>query len=625
MGRIQPFICAFFFNTLTLLGWGFSAPSGAGDIPVASSSVAPDCGTSIRLDAPGGPLEDADVQAQDGLGTCASNALSLMLEGTLPGHPEVSFLDIAFHDKDVGDRALVDPAVLKPGVSPSPGVGASPPELAFTGAHICDQFEALKNAGGACSRRRVALEVAAGEAKSGTPFFRADDLQRALEGIGRLFDAGLGTPEGNLLWESEIQPLLENSEEQVLEACSGRLQGEEGLAGVLGELASEVQVQLEAQKDALSRQEREVADLTQAGNLEGAAAVGSVLEISRRNVAQLQDTLRWLESPPISEIESAFYSRYQRSRSQFDRRAHLDDSFEVFDERINSLIASWLRQSIPEGAPVSDQLLTEFLEFSPDSVRKIRIQLLVAADPKSCAIQGYSFLKTNPKLPGTCPGGEMRDPVLELLAAYVDIGLNSRGLVQGLPRMRSSEDATDWFMRTLAPGCISPHSRIPIDPALSCQSGEWSPPKAGELNDPQARQKSLDAFSLQMRAGLMAGRPQGISMCSAVLRDFSFDGKHDLNDGCSGATALPGHGHHAVVVIGLRETPDSTAPGGCKREVLVQNSWGMDWCSSHNAGISREEDQPCQDGKLWMPEEALAKNTYLVSEIEALPAKGMKK
>jgi hypothetical protein len=570
-------------------------------------------------------LAGADVQAQDGLGTCASNALSLMLQGALPGHPEVSFLDIAFHDEDVGEQALVDPALLAPVGTPPRKLEPLPPELAFTGAHICGQFEAVMKSGGACPREFVALEAAVGESKEGgrAATFRSDDLQRALEGIGRLFDAGLGTPEGNRLWESEILPMMVLSEGRVLQACSGRLAGEEGLAGVFAEMATEVRVTLESQLGTISRYEQALSDLVKAGKAQEAAVLRAQLEMHRGEVAQLQAAAKWLEDPPLTQIEAAFYSRYERSRSQFDRLAHLDEDFEVFDAKVTGLMGTWLRESIPAGAPVSDQKLEEFLEFSPDSVRKLRLQLLAAANPKSCALHAYSDFRFNPER-GFCQGGEMRDPVLELLAAYVDIGLSSEGWVRDLPQARTSEDATDWFMRTLAPGCIGPANRIPIDASLACQDSSWTPPQVDQLSDPVSRQAGVDAFVTQVRAGLTAGRAQGISMCSAVLRDFSYDGEHDLNGGCSGATALPGHGHHAVVVIGMRETPDAASPGGCKREVLVQNSWGLDWCSAHNQGIERKEDQPCQDGKLWMPAEALARNAYLLSEIgrvETLPAK----
>lgn len=52
-------------------------------------------GEVLRLDTPGGSLENFKVQDQDGVGTCYANAASLLLQSGLPNHPEISYLQMA--------------------------------------------------------------------------------------------------------------------------------------------------------------------------------------------------------------------------------------------------------------------------------------------------------------------------------------------------------------------------------------------------------------------------------------------------------------------------------------------------------------------------------------------------
>lgn len=56
-------------------------------------------GEIFRLDQKGKSLENFKAQDQDGLGTCYANAASVILQSKLPGHPEVSYLDLAINYK----------------------------------------------------------------------------------------------------------------------------------------------------------------------------------------------------------------------------------------------------------------------------------------------------------------------------------------------------------------------------------------------------------------------------------------------------------------------------------------------------------------------------------------------
>lgn len=75
--------------------------------------IAADCsgmqeGEIIRLDAPGKSLANFKIQDQDGLGTCASNASSLLLHSSVPGNPGLSYIQLAsiFKRSSLNDKRL---------------------------------------------------------------------------------------------------------------------------------------------------------------------------------------------------------------------------------------------------------------------------------------------------------------------------------------------------------------------------------------------------------------------------------------------------------------------------------------------------------------------------------------
>lgn len=78
---------SFFLNFL--LYFLFSSPLLAADCQGLQE------GEVIRLDAPGGSLANFKTQDQDGLGTCASNAASLLLHSNLSQNPSLSYIQLA--------------------------------------------------------------------------------------------------------------------------------------------------------------------------------------------------------------------------------------------------------------------------------------------------------------------------------------------------------------------------------------------------------------------------------------------------------------------------------------------------------------------------------------------------
>jgi hypothetical protein len=111
-----------------------------------------------RLDNNGGPLVGARIQDQDGIGTCYANATSVALQTVLPGHPDVSYLQLAFAHAEI-DKAPKNAPLGKDSAYILNADG-SRVETLITGGHVCDTINAARNVkiGGVCLRDDVALE-----------------------------------------------------------------------------------------------------------------------------------------------------------------------------------------------------------------------------------------------------------------------------------------------------------------------------------------------------------------------------------------------------------------------------------------------------------------------------------
>lgn len=69
---------------------------------ISLNAFALDCagipeGKVVRLDDGSGPLANASIQDQDGLGSCFANQASLMLQSVIPGNPDLSYLNLGLY------------------------------------------------------------------------------------------------------------------------------------------------------------------------------------------------------------------------------------------------------------------------------------------------------------------------------------------------------------------------------------------------------------------------------------------------------------------------------------------------------------------------------------------------
>ncbi len=204
------------------------------------------------------------------------------------------------------------------------------------------------------------------------------------------------------------------------------------------------------------------------------------------------------------------------------------------------------------------------------------------------------------------------DPILKSFEEISKQGGIGHGQAMAiLVQMRESIDLSpqEFFERAFAPTCEKDALKIPE--GTTCM--DYFVPKSflGKDKSSSAEEFRLvkDAYRDQALGQLRKGKAVGISLCSAALADFSYDrfehiesGAEGSRSGCSSAY-YPAHGAHAVTMIGYRKS--RAADGSCKTEYLIQNSWGKDWC--------REKGALCDGGKLWIPDDTLAKNTFDLS------------
>ncbi|MBC7691412.1 MAG: hypothetical protein H7222_06545 [Methylotenera sp.] len=122
------------------------------------ASAAPGCsaGTEVRLDAKGGPFENSPTQNQGELGVCFATTASRLLQSVLPGHPEISYLDLAAQTKELG-TALVHPTAAEARKMTGSELLDEDPSFWLESGYPCDAFKTAKKIG-ACPRDQVSLE-----------------------------------------------------------------------------------------------------------------------------------------------------------------------------------------------------------------------------------------------------------------------------------------------------------------------------------------------------------------------------------------------------------------------------------------------------------------------------------
>lgn len=207
-----------------------------------------------------------------------------------------------------------------------------------------------------------------------------------------------------------------------------------------------------------------------------------------------------------------------------------------------------------------------------------------------------------------------RQALYPLVAGVESLGFELDEIARRLPLAAGFRDATDFYRSMAAPGCAIPENQVQVPWTMSCYES-WNATERSFRTEEDVRAfRETRQWASQLRQyqntvlrALDSGRPLAVSFCSAVLSDFSTDAGHGQGvNGCDGG-AYAEHGSHASTLIGYREVPSVSDSGARGVEVLLKNSWGLDWCAHHG--------ERCEDGNLWIPLEALARNSRALSEL----------
>lgn len=152
---------------------------------ISTSTIlhAQDCGKLLdgetqRLDAPGRSLEKVKVQDQDGLGTCYANTTSVVLQSSLEGHPDVSYINLALgYAEKVNSKAENSTySYDKNG------------QMLINGGTICKTIEIAKENGGVCNRKDVPLEKSLFNTDVDNFVDNAHDQKKLMEKVSRYYD-----------------------------------------------------------------------------------------------------------------------------------------------------------------------------------------------------------------------------------------------------------------------------------------------------------------------------------------------------------------------------------------------------------------------------------------------------
>ncbi len=562
----------------------------------------------VNLTAPGGSMENFRVQNQDGLGTCYANALSDMFEGTLPGHPSLSFQQIAImHGVDRRARDAATGRVDAVYESTNARTGTVSTKVFNESGFMCNAFDSVKSRGSLCQREDVPVE----NNPSGS------DQEVVFETLGNLYDKitdqvqPLSTAEDRTNWQQELRSALTsaktNAETLATSECE-RPMANPPLTSIRRILTSYCVALHTRSRDlelhaAMERAVGGEENLAEAASKD-ATRTGVDAELALMGTVDT-DALGTATCNLKPEVEEAMVSQYWRSleRNSADPMA-----------AITALLTT---------TGISEQVLGRPLPITSARLNRILRKDIQVANPESCQTAltwrrmmdpsyyqerlpaRYQCLTTN--LVATFEvldrASAYRSPLQETLDAITFLNPNLH----------------DFSMGIIGPGCLSDAVAIPT--SLRCAAlsfpqqltptvprSQWDDVFGPDFNSrgTQLLRHNLGLMRSKVENSLAQGRPVGVDVCTSFHRQPLASSKYGQE-----CTATGPHGYHAMVVIGHRCVNGSL-------EYLIQNSWGP------SCGFTRSMEQSWENpdeqvevrhheciegqGAFWVDEEILMRN-----------------
>ncbi len=597
-----------------------------------------DSGTTLlNGQAPNGQsasLSGFELQDQDGMGTCFANTMSAMLEASLPGHPHLSYQQIALY---YGVNAHRPEGGSGRGSALYTDAFNGRRQTVSEGGFLCAAFDAVKSRNALCARDQVPLEregYKQGALIRGlAEFYDAygdlgDDQRRSMrEHLVDVMHATFqrGEEECHFPRVDPVPPVLTRVlQDHCLEQHTLKLEIDNNIVRLNAERHSLTGTDAETRdrREVIGREIRELQrqkilverDLQQLGTVSTLTAEASSQQNSRNGGKASR--LRCNLAPAlVGDVASSYYRGLESHGAD-----QLRVALRAIEQRHH--LKGTLIEDRQSDADLRQRFEGDLVYASETRCRQNQAALAIG---KPQLLRSEFYRVTNMCLSADVFGGLST-------AGQTLIGLNQGALpadsvLGALARLDQNYD--DFLLGAIGPQCLQqintppvPDTRPQIPSDLSCNATYFpvyvptvfgaDGEKDMEETARRSRSRSEELFRSTIWNSLQNNKPLGIDLCTA----FFSSPTADTNYGASCDTTQM-HAYHAMTITGRR----------CVNGVMqyqVQNSWGPT-CSyvanpaASSATITYFYECNEEAGYIWVPEDVLLKNTRSLAALGAAP------
>jgi len=521
--------------------------------------------TKMSLFDQGGVLSSFKTQDQDGMGTCYANALTVAIKAAHKDHPDISYLHASLMGTSTrlkGDKDyLVDPTSDK---------------LFNWGGSACENFEELKQKGGACDVGSVSLEND----------YRQESM---LKNVGRFIDYFSHPHEHSRgEFKKTLDEILEKKDKANLELLLACLEEKEkGFSG--SEVVDQwIRVAL------LKKRTPECRDLLLEVFRKLFTPTSIIREdrISGELNPELISKLRTFFS--AKEVKKSFlkFSTY-KAKSDFQKMREVSEDVVVKLETM--LKTKAFSKKCPEEDLFSPEISLSFftnlyeqeLGFKGFSCDQFPSRTVIDKMKRSAFYDESSL---------ACLPEPVRVLSKEILASFQEFEtFFGKDFLNKLFTPKD-DDSFSNLGQLLFPRCQEKANLISLN-GLSCS---WV-----DLRTVSSMEKVKETFQRKVFPLLKKDLPVMISVCTSFLKNTEFKKTNQCKDN---SNSIKGHTHHALAISGYR----------CKDgkiQYQIQNSWGST-CpigagpTYKNSYLECELDKRGRPlGRFWVDEEVLLDST----------------
>ncbi|WPU66665.1 hypothetical protein [Peredibacter starrii] len=562
-------------------------------------------GTVVRLDQGNGTLAKAAVQDQDGIGSCYVNQASLMLQSTLPGNPNISYLSLGvFYANDVnlpnqrekGNKKYTVPEKKADNTVVEDGSTAIDAGSGCRAINNAVERQKKTGIGSLCRTQDVALEHNFFDQQGNyqDPGFIQDksmlQASRFMNAYQKVFGYAFEK-------DKKIQEKREEADKFSL-ALRNFVKGQSDDYFEKKCVNKDPAILINAVQDSLIRAAAKkidcfspqmfIPDNTRDQVCKSFKKVGILLLNDKKN----SKVTAYLNADVKEKIKKDMSTFYQSKGGYGDMLNKLREFYRSFAAGNQSQKDSFVDLMMTSLSPEHNGKLEDsYKQVALGQIDKCKTdnmlsffkdkqEFLEKAKQDSILCNYMDILEGTSDLAGVLPQGAFTN-----MSSFLDFITAKAGL-----------NYDDAMLALIASDC-PPEKRIKVPATLRCESVRMSYDTqdfAGSVPSKDATKVILENRT-KMFEGLKKGIGTGIDICTKFWKDDSYDfNKEDPKTRSSTCKSTGLHGFHAITVIGYR----------CKNnriEYLSQNSWGPNWNLDNKS-------YEIENGKIWMDEDKIHMN-----------------